>query len=154
MHEVYLHYNALQKAEKHFLKQAESRLEAMGLLSGQILSWKGQAYTVVNDYLTSENNATSVSVRFTRQAFSELAKQYHSSPRQIIIGWMHSHPGYGCFLSSTDLATQAKYFTEPFHVALVADPLKKEKGRMLLRAFKTTGPDSYRETSYAVIQKK
>jgi proteasome lid subunit RPN8/RPN11 len=43
-----------------------------------------------------------------------------------IIGWYHSHPGHGVFLSGKDRATQATWFTLPWHIALVVDPLRHE----------------------------
>uniref|UniRef100_A0A914S7E2 COP9 signalosome complex subunit 5 n=1 Tax=Parascaris equorum TaxID=6256 RepID=A0A914S7E2_PAREQ len=37
-----------------------------------------------------------------------------------VVGWYHSHPGYGCWLSGIDVSTQAlnQQFQEPF-VAIV-----------------------------------
>lgn len=37
-----------------------------------------------------------------------------------VVGWYHSHPGYGCWLSGIDVGTQAlnQQFQEPF-VAIV-----------------------------------
>ena len=42
-----------------------------------------------------------------------------------IIGWYHSHPGYGCWLSGIDVATQRMNQThnEPF-LAIVIDPVR------------------------------
>ncbi|KAE9412045.1 hypothetical protein Angca_008748, partial [Angiostrongylus cantonensis] len=42
-----------------------------------------------------------------------------------VVGWYHSHPGYGCWLSGIDVATQAlnQQFQEPW-VAIVVDPLR------------------------------
>ena len=40
-----------------------------------------------------------------------------------IVGWYHSHPGYGIFMSETDLATHGKLLQfSPFVIALVVDP--------------------------------
>jgi proteasome lid subunit RPN8/RPN11 len=46
-----------------------------------------------------------------------------------IVGWYHSHPGYGIFMSETDLATHGKLLQfSPFVVALVVDPEINEFG--------------------------
>ena len=39
------------------------------------------------------------------------------------IGWYHSHPGYGCWLSGIDVSTQMvnQQYQEPF-VAIVVSP--------------------------------
>ena len=153
MYDVYVSYDAIKKAENHFVQQARTGKEAMGLLLGEPRTWKGKQYTFVEDYVTAQNNASSVSVKFSDAAFSDLVKQCREHGNKIIVGWKHSHPGYGCFMSHTDLATQEKYFYEPFHVAFVADPTKKENGRMLLRAYKASGK-KYWEVSYAIVERR
>jgi proteasome lid subunit RPN8/RPN11 len=46
-----------------------------------------------------------------------------------IVGWYHSHPGFGLFMSETDLDTHGKLLQfSPFVVALVADPEINEFG--------------------------
>ena len=46
-----------------------------------------------------------------------------------IVGWYHSHPGYGIFMSETDLNTHGKLLQfSPFVIALVVDPEINEFG--------------------------
>lgn len=55
------------------------------------------------------------------------------------IGWYHSHPGYGCWLSGIDVSTQMlnQNFQEPF-VAIVVDPVRTvSAGKVCLGAFRT-----------------
>jgi len=55
------------------------------------------------------------------------------------IGWYHSHPGYGCWLSGIDVNTQMnnQKFTDPF-VAVVIDPNRTiSAGRVDIGAFRT-----------------
>nr|XP_026263543.1 COP9 signalosome complex subunit 5 [Urocitellus parryii] len=55
------------------------------------------------------------------------------------IGWYHSHPGYGCWLSGIDVSTQMlnQQFQEPF-VAVVIDPTRTiSAGKVNLGAFRT-----------------
>lgn len=64
------------------------------------------------------------------------------------IGWYHSHPGYGCWLSGIDVSTQMlnQNFQEPF-VAIVVDPVRTvSAGKVCLGAFRTypKGKFSYR----------
>ena len=42
-----------------------------------------------------------------------------------VVGWYHSHPGYGCWLSGIDVSTQMlnQQFQEPF-LAVVIDPTR------------------------------
>lgn len=36
-----------------------------------------------------------------------------------LLGWYHSHPGQGGFLTAHDVETHGKFFTEPWHVAVL-----------------------------------
>lgn len=49
------------------------------------------------------------------------------------IGWYHSHPGYGCWLSGIDVSTQMlnQNFQEPF-VAIVVDPVRTISGIIVI----------------------
>jgi hypothetical protein len=40
-----------------------------------------------------------------------------------ILGWAHSHPGLGVFLSSYDNFLWASFFGEPHQLAIVVDPV-------------------------------
>lgn len=56
-----------------------------------------------------------------------------------IVGWYHSHPGYGCWLSGIDVGTQMtnQRYQEPF-LAVVIDPHRTEAaGKVELGAFRT-----------------
>ncbi|CAI9727182.1 COP9 signalosome complex subunit 5 [Octopus vulgaris] len=62
-----------------------------------------------------------------------------------VIGWYHSHPGYGCWLSGIDVSTQMlnQQFQEPF-VAIVVDPVRTiSAGKVNMGAFRTY-PKGYR----------
>ena len=147
--EVYMHWEALQKANKHFKKAAKQKQEAIGLLVGMPKKSGEHKYIVIDEYLTSENDSTFVSTEFSEEAFPKLAGQLvEKHGDKIIVGWAHSHPTFGCFLSDTDLRTQKNFFPEWFHAALVIDPVRGEK-----KFFKLDGY-GYREASYAVIKKR
>jgi len=49
-------------------------------------------------------------------------------PDQEIVGWYHTHPGLGVFLSSWDLFIHRSFFQKPWQVALVIDPLANDGG--------------------------
>uniref|UniRef100_A0A1I7XRS6 COP9 signalosome complex subunit 5 n=1 Tax=Heterorhabditis bacteriophora TaxID=37862 RepID=A0A1I7XRS6_HETBA len=65
--------------------------------------------------------------------------------KEKVVGWYHSHPGYGCWLSGIDVATQAlnQQFQEPW-IAIVVDPLRTmSAGKVDIGAFRTY-PQGYR----------
>ncbi|VVB67166.1 JAB1/Mov34/MPN/PAD-1 ubiquitin protease [Candidatus Norongarragalina meridionalis] len=150
-YDVYIDEAAVRKAEKQFRDAARNGKEAMGLLLGNVFHSDGSEFVHATDYVTAPNDSTAVSVRFTRQAFSELSGKIRG--KGLIVAWAHSHPGYGCFLSSTDMATQHRYFSEKFHFALVMDPTRREGSAMLKRAFRLKD-GGYEEVSFAVVRKR
>jgi proteasome lid subunit RPN8/RPN11 len=46
----------------------------------------------------------------------------------VIVGWYHTHPGFGIFLSGMDQFIHRNFFTQIWHVAMVLDPLAAESG--------------------------
>ena len=146
--EVYFQENAFNKTSAHFADKAEGGLEALGFLLGTVYSFEGVRYVVVEDYITADNDATAVSVSFSQKAFENLSRELKEKQDKVIVGWAHSHPNYGCFLSSTDVRTQMVFFPEDFHFAFVCDPLRKES-----KAFKVSSGKT-REISFAVIRPK
>ncbi len=61
------------------------------------------------------------------------------------MGWYHSHPGYGCWLSGIDVSTQMlnQQFQEPF-LAVVIDPTRTvSAGKVDIGAFRTY-PEGYK----------
>ncbi len=50
----------------------------------------------------------------------------------------HSHPGFGCWLSSTDVMTAVSFEKlSPRSVAVVIDPIQSVKGKIVIDAFRT-----------------
>jgi proteasome lid subunit RPN8/RPN11 len=52
-----------------------------------------------------------------------LAEQQQQFPGTVMVGWYHTHPGYGLFLSEQDLYIHRSFFSLPFQLAIVVDPL-------------------------------
>ena len=60
-----------------------------------------------------------------------------------MIGWYHSHPNYGAWLSGIDVSTQKSMQTIGPTLAIVIDPIRTEtSGRVEIGAFRTCDPDS------------
>jgi proteasome lid subunit RPN8/RPN11 len=69
------------------------------------------------------------SVTFTHDAWSEVHDQLERNyPGCRIVGWYHSHPGFGIFLSEHDLFIQRNFFGDPAQVAYVVDPHASTEG--------------------------
>ena len=141
--DLYLSKMAEEKIRNHAISRLDPRMEIMGLLLGTVYRHGGRDYVLVRDVVTTDLDASLVSVRFDRQGFEKLFESLDDIGFDyLIVGWYHSHPGHGCFLSQTDVDTQVSMFNRPFHSALVIDPVnheietfKVEHGRSQHRAF-------------------
>lgn len=51
---------------------------------------------------------------------------------EMVVGWYHSHPGFGCWLSGVDINTQQSFEAlSERAVAVVVDPIQSVKGDFL-----------------------
>lgn len=146
IYEVYISLNALKKSLEHV--NLNKDVEVLGFLIGDFYLWNKKGYTLIEDSWPiesiSKHNMVEPNIGSLAKALNKLNKKLK---RNIIVGWYHSHPGYGCFLSPIDIQTQKSFFTKPYHVALVIDPI-----RMNLNFFKLTN-NSYRRASFIIFEK-
>ncbi|KAJ3615717.1 hypothetical protein Zmor_012356 [Zophobas morio] len=74
--------------------------------------------------------------------------------KEKLIGWYHSHPGFGCWLSKIDCGTQRCCQRGGMHVAVVVDPHRTlADGRLELGAFRCY-PQDYRPPGKTETQEK
>lgn len=124
---VYIYKIAEEKIRNHSLSGLKASHEVMGLMVGGVFEWGGKQYTLVRDVVTTELESDMLGVRFDEDGFSELIDSLDNlSFDYRIVGWYHSHPGFGCFLSHIDHNTQRGIFNQPHHSALVIDPQLQE----------------------------
>ena len=118
-------------------------IEIMGLMQGKI---SGDTF-IVTDAFRLPVEGTETRVNASEQA-NEYIVQYLTSSRENgradnAIGWYHSHPGYGCWLSGIDVDTQMaqQKYQEPF-LAVVIDPDRTiSAGKVEIGAFRTFPKD-------------
>lgn len=126
---------------------APERLEVMGLLLGEVWEWEGDLYTVVGAVGTTDLKNSPAKVKFDPEALPRLFLQMDGAGFDyVVVGWYHSHPGHTCFMSKIDLNTQRSFFSEPYHSALVIDPVKEEVG-----AFRLEG-EGYTEIPFGLVK--
>lgn len=82
-------------------------LEVMGLMLGEFVD----EYTVkVVDVFAMPQSGTGVSVEAVDPVFQakmlDMLKQ--TGRPEMVVGWYHSHPGFGCWLSGVDINTQQR----------------------------------------------
>jgi len=115
-------------------------MEVMGLMLGEFVD----DYTVrVVDVFAMPQSGTSVSVESVDPVFQTKMLEFlqQTNRPEMVVGWYHSHPGFGCWLSGTDVNTQQSF--EQLNqraVAVVVDPIQSVKGKVVLDAFRLINP--------------
>ncbi|KFK42644.1 hypothetical protein AALP_AA1G021900 [Arabis alpina] len=108
---------ALLKMLKH--GRAGVPMEVMVLMLGEFVD----EYTVrVVDVFAMPQSGTGVSVEAVDPVFQtnmlDMLKQ--TGRPEMVVGWYHSHPGFGCWLSGVDINTQQSF--EALNQRAVAEP--------------------------------
>merc|ERR1719238_2000139 len=137
---IYISPIALVKMLKH--GRAGIPLEVMGLMLGEFID----DYTIkVVDVFAMPQSGTGVSVEAVDPVFQQdmvdMLKQ--TGRLQMVVGWYHSHPGFGCWLSGVDINTQQSF--EQLNqraVAVVIDPIQSVKGKVVIDAFRLISPQT------------
>jgi proteasome lid subunit RPN8/RPN11 len=67
---------------------------------------------------------------FTQEAWAHVHRvlEREFPPDEQIVGWYHSHPGFGIFLSGHDLFIHENFFNAPSQIAVVVDPHARMEG--------------------------
>ncbi len=69
------------------------------------------------------------SVTFTHETWEQINQEKDQDYADLrIVGWYHTHPGFGIFLSDYDEFIQKNFFDLPWHVAFVLDPRSGDTG--------------------------
>ena len=97
---------SLLKMLKH--GRAGVPMEVMGLMLGSFID---EYTTKVTDVFAMPQSGTGVSVEAVDPVFQtkmlEMLKQ--TDRMENVVGWYHSHPGFGCWLSGVDVNTHQVY---------------------------------------------
>lgn len=138
--QVYISSLALLKMLKH--GRAGVPMEVMGLMLGEFVD----DYTVrVIDVFAMPQSGTGVSVEAVDPVFqAKMLDMLRQTGRpEMVVGWYHSHPGFGCWLSGVDINTQQSFEAlSERAVAVVIDPIQSVKGKVVIDAFRLINPNT------------
>ncbi|RMZ88843.1 hypothetical protein DV736_g3939, partial [Chaetothyriales sp. CBS 134916] len=115
-------------------------IEIMGLMTGYV---SGTSIIVTDAFrLPVEGTETRVNAQSEADEYMihfTTASREGGGQEENAIGWYHSHPGYGCWLSGIDIETEQlqQQLQDPF-VAVVIDPDRTvSAGKVEIGAFRT-----------------
>jgi proteasome lid subunit RPN8/RPN11 len=102
------------------------KTEVCGILIGQDRDHRIEVSACIEGQNADEAGAH---VTFTQDTWEHIyAVKDKRFPNERIVGWYHSHPGFGIFLSEHDTFIHKNFFSSPGQVAWVFDPHSDEEG--------------------------
>lgn len=130
--QVYISEEAYDSLTSHL--EADVSVEHGGILFGQAYTdFKHGIYVEITAAVAAPRTiGTGAHLEFTSESWQEImnyAKEAH--PEANIVGWYHSHPNLGVFMSGTDMTTQRAFFSHPWCVSIVYDPVRNKIGYFL-----------------------
>ena len=125
---IFIEEDVYKSIKNHSLEN--TTVEICGVLIGEVRFDNLGNYLYVCGSIRGEKSKNSgVNVSFTPETRDYIHEVKDSKyPNYLIIGWYHSHPGFGIFLSDMDKFIQDNFFNMPYQVALVVDPKISKSG--------------------------
>lgn len=116
--------------EIHKFTQNKTTNESGGMLIGNVIEEFGKTNIIVNGFIEAKHcEATPTTLKFTHETWEYVHKEMDKKfPGQKIVGWIHTHPNFGIFLSEYDKFIQENFFKEDYQIAYVVDPIQDIEG--------------------------
>ncbi len=103
--------------------------EVGGIVVGEVFVDDAPYIVLTQAIAASHNYEGRARLTFTPASWQQmLAEKEERCPSARILGWYHTHPGYGIFLSEQDRYIQRNFFSLPCQIALVFDPCARTFG--------------------------
>lgn len=121
-----------QKVYREIHKFAEKKTvnESGGVLVGRIIQAFDKTHIVIEGFIEAQGcEATPTTLTFTHETWNYWHKMIDKKfPSKKIVGWIHTHPNFGIFLSGHDKFIQENFFRADYEVAFVVDPIQNTEG--------------------------
>jgi len=131
---VFLTRSAFNQVAMH--ASSDPEVEVGGVLVGKwcVDPETTRQYIVVTASLPAQfTQQGSLFLTFTQDSLVDIHTKLNDKfPDDAIVGWYHTHPYMGVFLSQYDTWLHDHFFTEPWQVALVIEP-HSEAGGFFIR---------------------
>lgn len=132
-YQVLFRRSVLNDIRAHGLTNPE--VEVCGVLVGNIYRdangpWCSVEANIRGNYASGRN----AQVTFTSETWTHIHQQMDDKyADKRILGWYHTHPGFGIFLSEMDVFIQDNFFSELWQIAFVDDPKGGDRGSFVWR---------------------
>ncbi|MEZ0230123.1 MAG: Mov34/MPN/PAD-1 family protein, partial [Planctomycetota bacterium] len=124
------------EVKKHAAETVD--VELCGVLLGKVLRDRDGPYLTVTGAIRGEHaKHDGAQVTFTHDTWDHIHKEKEQRfPKDQIVGWYHTHPGFGIFLSGMDLFIHEFFFNGATQIAHVIDPRSGDEGVFTWRSGK------------------
>jgi proteasome lid subunit RPN8/RPN11 len=126
---IFVDLDVLADMEEHALSDTSVELGGV-LLGGTYTDDAGRPFIVVTDSLRAQHyESTKGSFTFTHDTWSAITREREQFPEDLaMVGWYHTHPDWGVFLSGMDMFICDNFFNKPLDLAYVIDPCRGDRG--------------------------
>ncbi|WZO98967.1 Mov34/MPN/PAD-1 family protein [Isosphaeraceae bacterium EP7] len=127
---VFVDRVAVDSMERHALSDTSVELGGVMLGFEGIDDRTGLPFVWVTRSLEARHyENTQASFTYTHDAWEEITREREAKyPDLDIVGWYHTHPDFGIFLSGHDQFLHNSFFGQPLQVAYVIDPIRMARG--------------------------
>ena len=124
---IFVHERVLEEVLE--FSETEVSREIGGFLVGGFHE-DGRRYVEVRHFLPAHDVRSRVaSLTFTHETWATMTREVETKfPDEVVIGWHHTHPNFGVFLSGYDLFVQRNFFNQMWQIAMVVDAVRQEFG--------------------------
>lgn len=125
---IYIHQSVYNKI--HSFTKNKTVNESGGMLVGNVIEEFGKTNILITGFVEAKFcEATPTTLKFTHKTWEFIHKEIEQKHKNTkIVGWIHTHPDFGIFLSEYDQFIHQNFFSEAYQIAYVIDPIRKLEG--------------------------
>ena len=116
--------------EIHEFTKDKLTVESGGMLMGYTVQANGKTNIIIDGFIEGKHSeGTPTTLKFTHETWDYVHKEADEHfPNDKIIGWIHTHPNFGIFLSNYDKFIHQNFFNDENQIAYVVDPIQHIEG--------------------------
>ncbi|WP_058485902.1 LysM peptidoglycan-binding domain-containing protein [Defluviitalea phaphyphila] len=99
--------------------------EKAAALVGNYVEEADKKMTVISGAIKIDSTLSEKDNFLTDEKIDDINKKIDMYfPDSELVGWMHTQPGYGIFLTTRDLKIQKQFFKKPYQTLMIIDPIE------------------------------
>ncbi len=128
--EFRVHFDPAVHKAVHAHASEDVSVEICGVLVGKLQQDDDGPFALITASIRGESAANKFAeVTFTHDTWTKINQEMDAKYADLsIVGWYHTHPDFGIFLSDRDRFIHEHFFNGPGQTALVVDPVRKIEG--------------------------